>query len=178
VADGRVLLPGGRDAAAARPPGDGGAEQAPVRLRARALVRLGRRAAALRRKKMWAGQGGGRRRGAARAVRGVGAVPAERRQPARVHRRDAVRDPRRAHAALLGGKPVHLLQRRPHPVSPRYAASMESIQSINQALETLHLASYFLTRRALWCSCFRLCVLGGDGSARGFQRRWGAVPRA
>lgn len=125
LADGRVLLPGGRDAAAARPPGDGGPEQAPLRLRARALLRLGRRhradAAALRREEMRPGEGGGGGRGAPRAVRGVGAVPAERRQPARVHGRDAVRHPRRAHAALLGGaRPaVDLLRRRLHPVPPR-----------------------------------------------------------
>jgi len=43
-ADRRVLLPGGRDAAAARPPADGGAEQAALRLHARQLVRLGHRA--------------------------------------------------------------------------------------------------------------------------------------
>jgi hypothetical protein len=44
-ADGRVLLPGGRDAAAARPPAYGGAEQAALRLDARQLLRLGHRAA-------------------------------------------------------------------------------------------------------------------------------------
>lgn len=43
-ADRRVLLPGGRDAAAARPPADGGAEQAALRLHARQLLRLGHRA--------------------------------------------------------------------------------------------------------------------------------------
>jgi hypothetical protein len=69
----------------------------------------------------WSGQGRGRRRGAHRAARGGGAVPAERRQHARLHRRHAVRHPRRDHAALLGGagSPVDLLRGHPRPVSPR-----------------------------------------------------------
>ena len=144
--DRHLLLPGRRDAAAARPPGDGGAQQAPVRLRARALLRLGLRSAFAavavhEEEEMWPGQSGGRRRGAPRALPGVRALPAQRRQPARLHRRHALRHPRRPHAALLGGPrtPLHLLHRRPRPVSPGFRG------------------------------------LGRDGPARGFHRRRCAV---
>jgi hypothetical protein len=47
LADRRVLLSGRRDAAAARPPGDGGSEQTPLRIGAGEVLRLGHRAAEL-----------------------------------------------------------------------------------------------------------------------------------
>uniref|UniRef100_J3MYC8 Uncharacterized protein n=1 Tax=Oryza brachyantha TaxID=4533 RepID=J3MYC8_ORYBR len=122
--DRRVLLPGRRDAAAARPPADGGAEQASLRLDAGQVVRLGERGPVLGPKEEWSSQSGRRRRGAGGAVQGVGPLPAERRQRPLPHRRHAVRAPRRAGAALRRGpRPaVHLLLRHPHPFPPRFCS--------------------------------------------------------